>query len=90
MGLAHRSCQVGDQVYVLMGGDMPFVLRSLGGSFFGFGGESYVHGIMDEEMLALAMGIDKSLTRNTTKNRGWVDELGEGPLPFKTEALTLV
>ena len=55
MGLAHGSCQIGDQIYVLMGGDMPFVLRSIGGSFFGFGGESYVHGLMHGEMLAIAM-----------------------------------
>jgi hypothetical protein len=90
VGLAHRSCEVGDRVYVLMGGDTPFVLRSLGGSFYGFGGESYVHGIMDGEMLALAMGDDRSLTRNTRKGLDWIDELGEEPWPFKTEVLTLV
>lgn len=90
MGLAHRSCQIGDQIYVLMGGDMPFVLRSLGGNFFGFGGESYVHGLMDGEMLAIAMGANRSLTRNTTKVLAWVDELGDEPWPFKTEVLTLV
>ncbi len=54
MGFAHRSCQAGDRVYVLVGGDTPFVLRSLGGSFYGSGGESYVRGIIDSEMLALA------------------------------------
>ena len=90
MGLAHRSCEIGDRVYVLMGGNTPFVLRSLGGSFYGFGGESYVHGIMDGEMLALAMGDDRSLTRNTRKGLDWIDELGEEPWPFKTEVLTLV
>lgn len=57
MGLAHRSCQIGDQIYVLMGGDMPFVLRSLGGSFFGFGGESYVHGLMAETLLKTWHGL---------------------------------
>lgn len=45
---------------------------------------------MDGEMLALAMGVDRSLTRNTTKDLAWVDELGEEPWPFKTEVLTLV
>jgi hypothetical protein len=90
MGLAHRSCQVGDRVYVLMGGDTPFVLRSLGGNFYGFGGESYVHGIMDGEMLALAMGDDRLSARNTREGLDWIDELGEEPWPFKTEVLTLV
>jgi hypothetical protein len=90
MGLAHRSRQIGDQIYVLMGGDTPFALRPLGGSFFGFGGESYVHGIMDGEMLALAMGDDRSSTRNTREGLNWIDELGEEPWPFMTEELTLV
>jgi hypothetical protein len=73
-----------------MGGDTPFALRPLGGSFFGFGGESYVHGIMDGEMLALAMGDDRSSTRNTREGLNWIDELGEEPWPFMTEELTLV
>jgi len=90
MGLGHRSCQVGDQVYVLMGGDTPFILRPLGGTFFGFGGESYVHGLMDGEILALAMGYDRSLTRNTREGLAWINELGEEPWPFETEMLTLV
>jgi hypothetical protein len=75
---------------VLMGGDTPFVLRPFGGSFFGFGGESYVHGIMDGEILALAMGADRSFIRNTREGLDWIDELGEEPWPFKTEVLTLV
>jgi heterokaryon incompatibility protein (HET) len=51
MGLAHHSCQVGDRVYLLMGGDMPFILRSKNSGTFHFKGESYVHGIMDGEFL---------------------------------------
>lgn len=90
LGLAHRSCQIGDQVYVLMGGDMPYVLRSLGGNFYGFGGESHVHGIMDGEMLALAMGRARAHTRSTTSDLAWIDDLGEEPWPFRTETLTLV
>jgi hypothetical protein len=53
MGLAHRSVEVGDKVYMLMGGDTPVVLRPLGDRFLGFGGVCYVNGIMDEEMLEL-------------------------------------
>jgi hypothetical protein len=45
MSIAHRSVEIGDRVYVFMGGEMPFVLRPFGVSsnHFGFGGESYVH-----------------------------------------------
>jgi hypothetical protein len=47
MGIAHRSVEIGDKVYVFMGGEVPFVLRPFGVSsnYFGFGGESYVHGV---------------------------------------------
>lgn len=39
------------KIYVLMGGDTPFILRPFSGKAFAFGGESYVHGIMDGEPL---------------------------------------
>jgi hypothetical protein len=35
IGLAHRSIEVGDKIFVLMGGEMPFVLRSLEVNFTG-------------------------------------------------------
>lgn len=68
MGLAHRSCLKGDKVYLLMGGDMPFVLRHLQGvegrqKTFQFKGESYVHGVMDGEHL---VGLLRSAGRDAS------------------------
>lgn len=90
MGIAHRSVEIGDKVYVLMGGEMPFVLRPFGGDYFGFGGESYVHGIMDGEMLAVARANRKNLKSVDTNDLAWIDNLGDEPWPFAAEKLILV
>ena len=85
MGLTHRSNQVGDKVFVLLGGDMPFVLRPKGDRFL-FRGEAYVHGIMDGEALTKArQRADPSWTPTT----GWFEELRNGSLPFDTEEIIL-
>lgn len=46
--------QVGDKVFVLIGSDVPFVLRSSdhGEDCFFVVGDCYVHGIMDGELLS--------------------------------------
>jgi hypothetical protein len=90
MGIAHRSVEIGDKVFVLMGGEMPFVLRPFGGNYFGFGGESYVHGIMDGEMLAIARANREGLKSANIKDLSWIDNLGDGPWPFETKELILV
>jgi hypothetical protein len=81
-GIAHRSVEIGDKVYVLMGG--PFVLPPLGGNYFGFGGESYVyvHVIMD--------GEEEVLKSVGTNDLAWIDNLGDEPWPFAVEKLILV
>ena len=88
LGLGHRSLELGDKVYILMGGDMPFVLRPFGGNTFGFGGESYVHGIMDGEALALKM-TNEGVMPDSTKDLAWINGLGEAPWPFETEEVIL-
>lgn len=90
MGLAHRSVEVGGKVNVLMGGETPYVLRSLGGNFVGFGGEAYVHGIMDGEMLAIARTKKAGFVNGDTRDLAWIYKLGDLPWPFETEELVLV
>ena len=59
MGLAPPGAQTGDRVCVFLGGEVPFVLRKKDDRYK-FIGESYVHGIMDEEvMVQLEKGIVK-------------------------------
>jgi len=79
MGIAHRSVELGDKIFVLIGGDMPFVLRPFGGNYFGFGGESYVHGIMDGEMLGIAKANREArdgLPSGDVKVLSWIDRHG--------------
>ena len=40
MGLCHRSCKLGDQVFLLKGGDMPFILRKKDSGTFHFKGKA--------------------------------------------------
>jgi hypothetical protein len=90
MGLAHRSVEVGDKVFVLMGGEVPFVLRPFGLKYFGFSGECYAHGIMDREMLAIAKARQEGLAAGFTKDLAWIEELTGKPWPFQTEEVILV
>lgn len=85
MGLTHRSNQVGDKVYVLFGGDMPFVLRPKNNHFL-FRGEAYVHGIMDGEALTKAR---QNADPSWVPEAGWFEELKEGLMPFGTEEVIL-
>lgn len=59
MGLGPFNTEEGDLVYVLAGGQVPFILRpeiSSGG--FWLVGESYVHGIMDGEATMLGIEVE--------------------------------
>ena len=58
LGIASVEVRSGDYVCVILGGDVPFILRPLHGSSttqtartWAFIGESYVHGIMDGELM---------------------------------------
>jgi hypothetical protein len=53
LGLAPPETMKDDIVCVLLGGNMPFILRPKG-SYYTFIGECYVHGIMDGEVLDAA------------------------------------
>ncbi|KAI1126731.1 heterokaryon incompatibility protein-domain-containing protein [Nemania abortiva] len=48
-GLAPASARKGDHVVVLFGGKVPFIMRDFG--LYQLIGESYVHGIMDGEVI---------------------------------------
>lgn len=51
LGFAEESCQKGDDVYVFCGGEVPFIVRLIGEGLFAFHGETYVHGLMDGEVM---------------------------------------
>lgn len=58
-GLAHPSSQPGDEVVLLSGGRVPFVVRRVTAErreCYSVVGETYVHGIMDGELLGATDG----------------------------------
>jgi len=51
MGISSASTAPGDRVYILLGGDVPFMLRETAvKSKFTPVGEAYVHGVIDGEL----------------------------------------
>jgi hypothetical protein len=57
MGTGARSLRVGDKIWVLYRGGLPFVLRPLPNGHHSFVGESFVYGVMHGE--ALKMGLSR-------------------------------
>lgn len=59
MGLGPSNMEEGDFLYVLSGGQVPFILRPTTlVEGFSLVGESYVHGIMDGEATVLGIDMD--------------------------------
>ena len=59
MGLGPLGMEEGDLVYVLSGGQVPFILRpTILAEGFSLVGESYVHGIMDGEATMLGIEVE--------------------------------
>ncbi len=56
LGMAPRSAQVGDQVWILPGTSVPFILQPLNNGNFQLVGEAYVHGIVHGEAVELREG----------------------------------
>jgi hypothetical protein len=51
LGMGSRSVEVGDEVWVLKGGNVPFVLRRVKEGVYRLVGDAYVHGIMHGEAI---------------------------------------
>jgi hypothetical protein len=88
LGLANDNCEIGDKAFLLMGADMPCVLRPVGEGKYIFRGESYIHGIMD------GVGLVEARRRADpdwkSKDTLWLQDPGEPPYPFETEEITLI
>lgn len=85
MGLVHQSCAVDDEVWLLMGGDMPFILHPLATDKYEFKGEAYIHGVMEGEHL-----IQKYKPADDLQNsKDWLDNLSD-KVPFPTEEVSLI
>lgn len=94
LGLAHRSLEIGDEVFVLLGADTPFVLRGVSEGLYVLRGEAYVHGIMDGESIVLArMKKHTKAEKSPPSSLSWLENLNclkWQDLPFDTIALILI
>ena len=52
IGLGSTRMQIDDKICILLGGDVPFILRKTKKGQYQFVGEAYVHGIMSGEFMA--------------------------------------
>jgi len=67
VGLVPNDAQVGDEVCIIPGGAVPFIMRSLGGDEKVLIGEGYIHGVMNGEYWT--MTIDDRNGRFNTEIR---------------------
>ncbi len=51
MGVGPLGAEIGDSIYIIMGSEVPFILRVRDNGTFTLVGECYIHGIMDGEIL---------------------------------------
>ena len=87
MGLCPPHALKGDHIYLLPGGDVPFVLRPTGDEFKLVGG-CYIHGIMNGEFFVeLRARNDQSFDQT---DLSWLDKLGDTCLPFETAEVVLI
>jgi len=78
LGLARRCVELGDELFILMGFDLPCVMRKVGDEFYSFGGEAYVHGAMDGEPLLRLAGRRTStgpIGITESDDRQWLESL---------------
>jgi hypothetical protein len=88
LGLATRWSMIGDKVFLLMGADMPCLLRPVGDNYYAYLSEAYIHGIMDGEGLVNAKC--RADPTSSAEDSSWLRDLGDPPYPFETEEVILV
>lgn len=94
LGIARKTVAVHDDVFVLLGADLPVVLRRISPGIYTFEGEAYVHGIMDGEILLHARrDVAVSTTLTSEEERQWLEDLriaDPHDLFFEVEELLVV
>ena len=63
MGWVPVDAQKGDKICILLGGQVPFVLRPIQDGKYQLVGEAYLHGLMDGEGLSIGKRIEKVVLR---------------------------
>jgi hypothetical protein len=82
IGLAPLHAQKGDVVCLLLGGEVPLLLREAGDEYE-FVGECYVHGLMNGEGLIEARR--RAQPNSNSSDVSWLETVHRGPRSFNTE-----
>jgi hypothetical protein len=85
IGMAANTIQDGDAIVMLLGGDVPFVLRAMeNAGHYTLVADCYVHGFMDGEGLVEAReAVDPAWNVEDTS---WLEELHEREPPFRCKS----
>ncbi len=79
IGILSDTAQQGDLIYLILGGEVPYVLRPEGDEYL-FIGECYVHGLMD-----VIKARKRAQPDYDHSDTSWLDRLHEEPIPFDTQ-----
>lgn len=88
LGLSTRHVREGDIIAIILGSEVPLLLRGCGDGKYRLVGECYVHGFMDGEALADARKKRDSLSDYSRTD--WLEHLLETPLPFDAVSFDLI
>jgi hypothetical protein len=102
VGLGPARMKAGDKVFLLLGGNVSFILRPTepnneDGKYFTLVGQCYIPELMSGQGL-VAAHVTKypeskqdytSFEEFEEKEREWLSSLGEGPFPFDTQEAIL-
>jgi Heterokaryon incompatibility protein (HET) len=87
LGLAPDISEPGDVIALLLGGEVPIVLRPKNGKYI-FIGECFVDGMMDGEGLVEAR--KRARPDEDHSDTSWLNCLHREPLPFDTESFVIL
>lgn len=88
LGMATNNIRGGDIVTLLLGGELPLILRPVEGvDIYTFVGECYLHGFMDGEGLVEARR--QAQPEYDSDDQYWLQRLHEEPFPVPTRAFTI-
>jgi Heterokaryon incompatibility protein (HET) len=89
LGFGPHHLEVGDHVFVLLGGEVPYLLRETEAETeYTFVGECYIHGLMSGEALLEARKMADPLC--DLEDTAWLKRLHEEEIPFPTMDVVII
>jgi hypothetical protein len=87
LGMAPNAVQAGDIISLILGAEVPILLRPNRATKYMFIGECYVHGFMDGEgLVEIRLKQDPDYDG---KDRGWINGLHEDPSLLRTQRFVI-